>query len=101
MIATVKGVKGHSNGPAPASQSRGDGLQLTNISCFEQSVRMILYEVSTGMVTIPVMRPRLSSARILAPYLEKALKELQKVKPSLLPEERYKKFRKMGVFEKA
>ena len=31
----------------------------------------------------------------------KALKELQKVKPSLLPEERYKKFRKMGVFEKA
>jgi acetyl-CoA carboxylase carboxyl transferase subunit alpha len=40
------------------------------------------------------------AAEILAPYLEKALKELQKLKPSLLPEERYKKFRKMGVFEK-
>ena len=42
-----------------------------------------------------------SAAQLLAPYLEKALKELQKVKPALLPEERYKKFRKMGVFEKA
>ena len=42
-----------------------------------------------------------AAAQLLAPYLEKALKELQKVKPSLLPEERYKKFRKMGVFEKA
>jgi acetyl-CoA carboxylase carboxyl transferase subunit alpha len=42
-----------------------------------------------------------AAADLLAPYLEKALKELQKVKPSALPEERYKKFRKMGVFEKA
>ncbi len=40
------------------------------------------------------------AAEILAPYLEKALKELQKTKGSLLPEERYKKFRKMGYFEK-
>ncbi|HSP17807.1 MAG TPA: acetyl-CoA carboxylase carboxyltransferase subunit alpha [Thermoanaerobaculia bacterium] len=40
------------------------------------------------------------AAELLAPYLEKALKELQKTKPSLLPEERYKKFRRMGVFEK-
>ena len=37
---------------------------------------------------------------LVAPYLEKAVNELQKVKPVLLPEERYKKFRKMGVFEK-
>lgn len=36
----------------------------------------------------------------LAPFLERALREMQKVKPALLPEERYKKFRKMGVFEK-
>jgi len=36
----------------------------------------------------------------LAPYLEKALKELQKIKEPQLPEERYKKFRKMGYFEK-
>jgi acetyl-CoA carboxylase carboxyl transferase subunit alpha len=40
------------------------------------------------------------AAELLAPYMEKALKELQKLKPSALPEERYKKFRKMGVFEK-
>jgi acetyl-CoA carboxylase carboxyl transferase subunit alpha len=40
------------------------------------------------------------AAEILAPYLEKALKELMKIKPALLPEERYKKFRKMGYFEK-
>jgi acetyl-CoA carboxylase carboxyl transferase subunit alpha len=41
------------------------------------------------------------AAELLAPYLEKTLKELQKLKPAALPEERYKKFRKMGVFEKA
>jgi acetyl-CoA carboxylase carboxyl transferase subunit alpha len=40
------------------------------------------------------------AAEILAPYLEKALKELMKIKTALLPEERYKKFRKMGYFEK-
>jgi len=40
------------------------------------------------------------AAELLAPYLEKALKELQKLKPAALPEERYKKFRKMGMFEK-
>src|SRR5947199_7973596 len=41
-----------------------------------------------------------SAAELLAPYLEKGLKELQKVKPSLLIEERREKFRKIGVFEK-
>jgi len=41
------------------------------------------------------------AAELLQPYLERALKELTKIKPSLLPEERYKKFRKMGVYEKA
>lgn len=40
------------------------------------------------------------AAQLLAPYLEKSLKELQKLKPALLLEERYKKFRKMGVFER-
>jgi acetyl-CoA carboxylase carboxyl transferase subunit alpha len=40
------------------------------------------------------------SAEFLAPYLERGLRELQKMKPSLLLEERYDKFRKMGVFEK-
>src|SRR5229473_5263259 len=40
------------------------------------------------------------AAELLAPYLEKGLKELQKLKPAAIPEERYKKFRKMGMFEK-
>jgi phosphomannomutase len=39
-------------------------------------------------------------SELLAPYLERAIKDLQKLKPSLLLEERYKKFRKMGVFER-
>lgn len=41
-----------------------------------------------------------AAAALLAPSLEKALKELQKLKPAQLLEERYKKFRKMGVFER-
>jgi acetyl-CoA carboxylase carboxyl transferase subunit alpha len=42
----------------------------------------------------------IKAAELLAPYLEKAMRELLKVKPALLPEERYKKFRKMGHVEK-
>ncbi len=41
-----------------------------------------------------------AAAALLAPSLEKALKEVQKLKPTQLLEERYKKFRKMGVYEK-
>ena len=41
------------------------------------------------------------TAEVLGPAIEKALKEVQKIKAPLLPEERYKKFRKMGVFERA
>lgn len=41
-----------------------------------------------------------AAAELLAPYLEKALADLKKLKPAQLLEERYKKFRKMGVFEK-
>jgi len=41
-----------------------------------------------------------AAADLLAPYLERSLKELQKLKPPQLMEERYKKFRRMGVFEK-
>jgi len=40
------------------------------------------------------------SAELLAPFLEKSVRELQKLKPAQLIEERYKKFRRMGVFEK-
>ena len=40
------------------------------------------------------------AAELLRPFLDKGLFELKKIKPNLLPEERYKKFRRMGVFEK-
>jgi acetyl-CoA carboxylase carboxyl transferase subunit alpha len=40
------------------------------------------------------------AAELLDPFLERGLRELQKLKPSLLLEERFEKFRKMGVFEK-
>lgn len=40
-----------------------------------------------------------AAAELLAPFLEKALRELQAVRKNLLPEERYKKFRQMGYFE--
>jgi len=41
-----------------------------------------------------------AAAALLSPVLEKALKEVQKLKPAQLLEERYRKFRKMGVYEK-
>lgn len=41
-----------------------------------------------------------ASAELLGPVLERALRELQKLKPTQLLEERYRKFRRMGVFEK-
>jgi acetyl-CoA carboxylase carboxyl transferase subunit alpha len=40
------------------------------------------------------------AAERLAPYLEKALKDLSKLKPAALLDERYKKFRRMGFVEK-
>jgi len=42
-----------------------------------------------------------AAAELLAPFLERALKDVQKLKGNALVDERYKKFRKMGVFEKA
>jgi acetyl-CoA carboxylase carboxyl transferase subunit alpha len=41
------------------------------------------------------------AAELLRPFLDRGLTELKKIKASLLPEERYKKFRRMGVFEKS
>ena len=55
----------------------------------------IVPEPSGGAHADPV-----KAAEILAPYLEKAMKELLKLKPAQLREERFKKFRKMGVFER-
>jgi len=41
------------------------------------------------------------AAALLRPYLQKAMRELSRMKPALLREERYKKFRKMGHYEKS
>lgn len=41
-----------------------------------------------------------AAAELLGPYLERSLRDVQKLKGPALLEERYKKFRKMGVFEK-
>ena len=41
-----------------------------------------------------------TAAELLAPYIERALKDLTKLKPAQLIDERYKKFRRMGAFEK-
>ena len=41
-----------------------------------------------------------AAAELIAPSLEKAMRELMKLKPPQLLDERYKKFRRMGVFEK-
>jgi acetyl-CoA carboxylase carboxyl transferase subunit alpha len=41
-----------------------------------------------------------AAAELLAPYLERAIKDVQKLKGPSLLDERFKKFRKMGVFEK-
>jgi acetyl-CoA carboxylase carboxyl transferase subunit alpha len=40
-----------------------------------------------------------AAAELLRPYLSAALRDLMKTKFSALPAERYRKFRKMGVFE--
>ena len=42
-----------------------------------------------------------AAASTLGEFLERGLRELQKTKPSLLTEDRYQKFRRMGYFEKA
>ena len=41
-----------------------------------------------------------AAADMLAPYVERAIRDLTKLKPAQLVDERYKKFRRMGVFEK-
>lgn len=41
-----------------------------------------------------------AAAELLRPYLSRALRELSKTRFSALPEERYRKFRRMGVFER-
>ncbi|MEO8216033.1 MAG: acetyl-CoA carboxylase carboxyltransferase subunit alpha [Acidobacteriota bacterium] len=40
-----------------------------------------------------------AAAELLRPFLQRGLKEVTKLKPAQLREERYKKFRRMGVYE--
>ena len=42
----------------------------------------------------------ITAADLLAPVLERAVRDLMKLKPTQLVEERYRKFRKMGFFER-
>jgi acetyl-CoA carboxylase carboxyl transferase subunit alpha len=41
-----------------------------------------------------------AAAEMLSPHIERAIRDLMKLKPAQLVDERYKKFRRMGVFEK-
>jgi len=83
--------KNPSAAPEAAAAMRITALDLKRLGIIDE----IVPEPNGGAHADPA-----KAAELLAPYLEKALKELQKLKPAALPEERYKKFRKMGVFEK-
>ena len=54
-----------------------------------------------GGMTRPLVRVSLVRGKNRETKDEAAVKELMKLKPPALTEERYKKFRKMGHFEKA
>lgn len=77
--------------PEAASAMRITAQDLKKLAIIDE----IVPEPEGGAHSDPVR-----AAEILAPYLERALKELQKLKPPQLLDERFKKFRKMGVFEK-
>jgi acetyl-CoA carboxylase carboxyl transferase subunit alpha len=83
--------KSSSAAPDAAAAMRITALDLKRLAIIDD----IVPEPTGGAHSDPQ-----AAADLLAPYLERALKELQKVKPALLPEERYKKFRKMGHYEK-
>jgi len=83
--------KSSASAPEAAAAMKITAQDLKRLSIIDE----IVPEPEGGAHADPV-----AAAALLAPYLEKSLRELQKVKPSLLPEERYKKFRRMGVFEK-
>lgn len=83
--------KNSSAAPDAAAAMRITALDLKRLAIIDD----IVPEPTGGAHSNPQ-----AAADLLAPYLERALKELQKIKPALLPEERYKKFRKMGHYEK-
>lgn len=77
--------------PEAASAMRITAADLKRLGIIDE----IVPEPSGGAHADPAR-----AAEFLAPYLDRALKELQKLKPAQLTDERYKKFRKMGVFER-
>ncbi|HEU4521439.1 MAG TPA: acetyl-CoA carboxylase carboxyltransferase subunit alpha [Thermoanaerobaculia bacterium] len=83
--------KNSSAAPEAAAAMKITAQDLKRLNVIDE----IVAEPTGGAHADPV-----KSAELLAPYLEKGVRELMKLKPSLLLEERYKKFRKMGVFEK-
>ena len=83
--------KNASAAPDAASAMRITAQDLRKFGIIDE----IVPEPSGGAHSDPA-----AAATMLAPSLEKAIRELQKLKPPALLDERYKKFRKMGVFEK-
>lgn len=79
-----------------AAQEAARAMKMTATSLLELGViDEIVPEPAGGAHSDPAQ-----AAALLRPVLAKALKELGKLKPAALKEERYKKFRKMGVYEK-
>lgn len=79
-----------------AAQEAAKAMKMTASSLLELGViDEIVPEPPGGAHSDPE-----KAAELLRPYLTKALKELGKLKPAALRDERYKKFRKMGVYEK-
>lgn len=80
-----------------AAQEAAEAMKITSADLLSLGViDQIIPEPEGGAHT-----DHRKAAELLQPQLERALKELSKIKPALLPEERYKKFRKMGFYEKS
>ncbi|HEV7923330.1 MAG TPA: acetyl-CoA carboxylase carboxyltransferase subunit alpha [Thermoanaerobaculia bacterium] len=78
--------------PDAAAAMRITALDLKKLGIIDE----IVPEPDSGAHSDPQL-----AADTLAPYLERSLRELMKLKPPALLDERYRKFRKMGVYEKS
>ncbi|HYC89760.1 MAG TPA: acetyl-CoA carboxylase carboxyltransferase subunit alpha [Thermoanaerobaculia bacterium] len=83
--------KNASAAPEAASAMKITAQDLKKLNIIDE----IVPEPSGGAHADPA-----ATAEILAPVLERVLRDLMKLKPPQLLEERYKKFRRMGVFER-
>jgi acetyl-CoA carboxylase carboxyl transferase subunit alpha len=80
-----------------ASKQAAEALKITAQNLFELGViDTIVEEPGGGAHDDPE-----AAAEILRPHLEKALKELSRLKPAQLRNERYRKFRGMGAYARA